>query len=352
MKEIIEVTRESSSSKKENRNRRIYDCFPFLDELDIFEMRLQTLNLFFDVVVIAQANHTHRGKRWNPILDSGHNLVKKYERLVEFRFVYSPPIEDSVWGREKEQRRSIDSALNDINRNDIIFISDVDEIPSVEQVQNSFKMGNLLHCVPLKTKINYMNMETPGLWRHAKVVSGSKFAGAQTLREQVLLPDLPGQPGHHLTVIDGLEGWKRKFEITPHTEMIMDPQELNLFLERDLYPSRNLITLWKGGRLTKVSEVAYDSLLRVGMALHPEYFKSFKCPFSNHEKKCFITYSYLRGRFQSSKSLVGFRPKNPRLWFPVLRLVYFCFFPIRVWSVFYRKGMIRSRIRKRLEAVL
>ena len=40
----------------------IYDCFTFFNELDILEIRLNTLYDTVDYFVIAEANKTHTGK--------------------------------------------------------------------------------------------------------------------------------------------------------------------------------------------------------------------------------------------------------------------------------------------------
>ena len=59
---------------------RIFDCFPFLDELEILDLRLSYLKEIADIIVIAQNDFTHRGDQWHPILDLEHKLIKKYMR--------------------------------------------------------------------------------------------------------------------------------------------------------------------------------------------------------------------------------------------------------------------------------
>ena len=41
----------------------IYDCFTFFNELDLLEIRLNTLNDVVDRFVIAEATRTYMGKR-------------------------------------------------------------------------------------------------------------------------------------------------------------------------------------------------------------------------------------------------------------------------------------------------
>ena len=40
----------------------IYDCFSFFNELDLLEIRLETLDNVVDKFVLAESNYTHTGK--------------------------------------------------------------------------------------------------------------------------------------------------------------------------------------------------------------------------------------------------------------------------------------------------
>ena len=331
--------------------RRVFDCFTFLDELEILELRLGYLSDLIDIFIIAQATKTHRGASWLPILDENHPLIKKFQIGAEFRFTFPTRDPGSIWGREKEQRSSLDLALSDLKANDIVFVSDLDEIPSREQINQAKASDELRHCVPMKTSVNAMNLESVGFWTHGRVATGKRFLGAQELRMDPLLPKLGGSPGHHLTVLRGELGWKRKFEITPHQEMVINTQNLKHFLERDLYPSKDLIKYWGGGLLRRVKREKYDDFYQFAWRLRRELFLEGKLPYKLHERYAFIAYVYLFSRVNPQRDLV----RIPRSWLlvysPALVSIYICFFPLRLHMLLTRKAKIRSRIRKFLRAV-
>jgi len=325
---------------------RLFDCFTFLDEFEILELRLGYLSDLLNVVVISQSYKTHRGMEWKPRLKPEHKLLKSYEGSIEFRFVYTSGNEDSVWGREKGQRSAINNGLSDLGRDDLVVISDVDEIPSRGQLLSAKAIDSCLHNLPMRTSVNYVNTESKGLWRHAKIARGRNFNGAQECRESVLLPDIIAAAGHHLTVLNGVSGWKRKYEITPHLEMILQDVEIPEFVNRDLYPSKNLIRLWGGGRLKQVKTEEFDDFYSGVLKKHPNQFKiEVKTPTEN-SKKSFVAYYALRNIISTLPSYENLSDRTIYLLIPILRLTYLLFFPIRFWSIVKRRGFLRSRLRK------
>jgi len=105
----------------------IVDCFPFCDELDLLQIRLEELSGVVDRFVLAEARCSFRGKpkplyfqentaRFEPFLHKIEHLV------VEF------PETDDGWVREDYQRNALKRALENLPADASVFISDVDEI--------------------------------------------------------------------------------------------------------------------------------------------------------------------------------------------------------------------------------
>jgi len=114
----------------------IYDCFTFFNEFDLLEIRLNILDPIVDKFVLVEATQTHQGKD-KPLYFSENK--KRYEKFLD-RIIHVvvdefPDFEGkAAWVLEHHQRDMIMKGLNDCKADDIILISDVDEIPNPEKI--------------------------------------------------------------------------------------------------------------------------------------------------------------------------------------------------------------------------
>lgn len=124
--------------------RKIYDCFYFFDELDLLEIRFEILNDIVDYFVISEAKESFAGKPKSLLFKENYERYSKWhnkiiyvnppnykEDTVLFRKALNSPNtgqKEEVWLREFYQKESIDYALSSCREDDIIFISDLDEI--------------------------------------------------------------------------------------------------------------------------------------------------------------------------------------------------------------------------------
>jgi len=113
---------------------RVYDCFMLYNEADVLEVRLGELYDHVDVFVIVEATTTFAGRQKPPCFrhdDDRWAPFRDKVRLVIVRdlptFTGSP--KGSRWFAEITQRNAILRGLNDASREDIVIISDADEIP-------------------------------------------------------------------------------------------------------------------------------------------------------------------------------------------------------------------------------
>ena len=330
---------------------RIFDCFPFLDELEILDLRLSYLKEIADIIVIAQNDFTHRGDQWHPILDFEHKLIKKYMNEYEFRFTKPSQYQKTMspWEREKNQRNSINLALYDLNNDDVIIISDVDEIPSIESIIEMSKLKNLHKCsVKMKNAFTFANTVSGGYWTHAKIIRGKSFVSAQFHREEALLPNLKSC-GLHLSVM-GKDRWYRKFEISPHQEMgrNLTPNLVDAFVNLRMYPSIDNIRLWSGGRLKKLDFTNCVEMIARVKEYKPDWISENSGYISYLTRINLSVFAYL-----SNSNLSTFKVSLERVIAKditafvqvVFLLIYLSFFPLRIWSFIYRKFKIRSRIK-------
>ena len=126
---------------------RIFDCFMYFDEEIILDVRLNTLNKFVDYFVIAESKFTHSGKKRN--LNFNINKFEKFKDKIIYLIYDEEPqgieiinendhkndkarktIMNAV-KRENGQRNYLQKGLNNAENDDIILVSDVDEIPDL-----------------------------------------------------------------------------------------------------------------------------------------------------------------------------------------------------------------------------
>ena len=144
---------------------KIFDCFMYFDEDLILDLRLNTLNKFIDYFVIVESIYNHKGEKRklkfnikkfkkfnNKIIYLIHNQVpneiKKIKKNDSENEINTKYIFNAIF-RENSQRNYILKGLSKAEDDDIILISDVDEIPNLKKV--NFKK--------LKNKLIFFNQE-------------------------------------------------------------------------------------------------------------------------------------------------------------------------------------------------
>lgn len=123
----------------------IYDCFSFFNELDLLEIRLNELDPVVDRFVFVEATLTHNGDK-KPLYyaENKSRFAKFAEKIIhivvtedDFRSAESgKTFQERAWMRENVQRNAIVKGLVDANDDDVIIVSDLDEIPRAGVVRN------------------------------------------------------------------------------------------------------------------------------------------------------------------------------------------------------------------------
>tara|TARA_Y100000590_G_scaffold245650_1_gene276020 strand:+ start:480 stop:1370 length:891 start_codon:yes stop_codon:yes gene_type:complete len=132
---------------------KIFDCFMFFDEEMLLDFRLNYLNDYVDKFVVVESSYTHSGEKRKLLFDI--NKFKKFEKKISYIVVDQEPpgiskISDkddedtknskyilNAAKRENFQRDCIQQGLKEADPQDIVLISDLDEIPNLEK--NSLK---------------------------------------------------------------------------------------------------------------------------------------------------------------------------------------------------------------------
>ena len=165
----------------------IYDCFQFFNEEHILDLRLNILNEFVDFFVFVESTTDHQGKPKKLNFDS-KKFIKFNNKIV---YIVVDDTEEAIkkphiGGEslvEQHQRNSIMRGLKNCSDNDLIILSDVDEIPDPNKL-NLFDKKSKYAVFSQKMfnyKINLLN-ETENNWHGSKICLKKNLKSPQWLR--------------------------------------------------------------------------------------------------------------------------------------------------------------------------
>ena len=115
---------------------KIYDCFSYWDEDLLLDLRLNILNEYVDYFVIVEGNKTWQNNYKKLRFDI--DKFPKFKKKIIYIPVEDMPDGDDPYLRENFQRNAMLRGLVSTSENDLIIISDLDEIPNPEAI-NKFK---------------------------------------------------------------------------------------------------------------------------------------------------------------------------------------------------------------------
>lgn len=267
-------------------NIKIYDCFPFFNELDLLEIRFNELYEHVDYFVLCESTITHSGKKKPLYYKENKERYKKWNDKV-IHLVYDPKklsvsfglfnwlsnfnfMKNKIMGRiyaifgfgrweiEHAQRNYLLNGFNNTKENDIIILSDVDEIINPKKIKNvrEFLKNNPKKILALDQKLYYyfLNGLSNSSWASAKAlvykklvfmkkpdwvrnwtpterIVGPLFKVWQAKKREVLLKG----GGWHFSYVGGRDFVKNKIKNISHYEI--DSKEknddmINEFLEK------------------------------------------------------------------------------------------------------------------------
>ena len=110
--------------------RRIFDCFTFFNELEILELRFEEMYENVDHFVLVEANRTFQGEEKSLIYLENKSRFLRFNDKIIHVIVDDMPISDNPWDLEHFQRNAIRRVFDRLTPNDVVIITDVDEIIS------------------------------------------------------------------------------------------------------------------------------------------------------------------------------------------------------------------------------
>ena len=209
---------------------KVFDCFTFFNELDLLEVRLQELWDSVDYFVLSEATISHSGNPKELHFDNNKARFEKYMSKIKHIIVDDIPETQDSWVRERFQRKALERGLTDMQPEDIVIVSDMDEIPRAEAVEMVRSDENdyerYIFTIPMfQFKINYMKFFDINKQPNIMVVRGRAFTNPQQEREYtwpwVTKPAdlvLIDHAGWHFTYFGDDENTVVKLKNFAHTE--------------------------------------------------------------------------------------------------------------------------------------
>ena len=177
---------------------KIFDCFMYFDEETVLELRLNILDKYVDYFVIVESTFTHKGEERK--LHFNHKRFEKFENKIiylvydekpkDIKEILKNDIEPDISNkfiinallRENGQRNFIINGLKDADDDDYILVSDVDEIPNLEEVDFS-KINQKILLFRQDMFYYKFNLNLPNFsWTGTKGCKKRNFISPQWLR--------------------------------------------------------------------------------------------------------------------------------------------------------------------------
>ena len=177
---------------------KIFDCFMYFDEEMLLDLRLNILNKHVDYFVIVESTFTHKGE--NRRLQFNSKKFEKYKDKIIYLIFdeYPKNIEEisdndnegeksrkfifNATYRENGQRNFITNGLSKAENDDLILISDVDEIPNLENLDLK-KISEKIILFRQDMFYYKFNLKLPNLiWTGTKACKKKHLESPQWLR--------------------------------------------------------------------------------------------------------------------------------------------------------------------------
>jgi beta-1,4-mannosyl-glycoprotein beta-1,4-N-acetylglucosaminyltransferase len=158
----------------------IIDAFTYNGEDDLLRLRLAILDNYIDRFVIVEADKTFTGNRKTQKFNASN--FKEWNHKISYSFITDlkeNPV--SPWQNEVHQRNSLQNGLDDLLDDDIIILSDLDEIPNPVAIREFDSNKYIYGCLEQKIFFYRLSLQAftkemvPVEWDKAKITTFKNF---------------------------------------------------------------------------------------------------------------------------------------------------------------------------------
>ena len=289
---------------------KIYDCFIYFDEDLLLDLRFNILDKFVDKFIIVESKFSHRGEHRKPNFNI--KKFKQFEKKIEYILLEKNPNnlfeikKDDIKINEKiivngnlrefYQRNSISLGLSTASDEDLIIISDVDEIPNLENIDfdkiktNPYLFNQIFCCYKL-------NLYSKMRWCGSRMIKKKKLISPQWLRD---IKDKNYQSwrldtffskkkyrnikfidngGWHFSYLKKAEGVEKKLRSIRH-HIEYDNNPIGVEKIEDLIKNRKLIYNYNADQRTKNKFINNEKLEILKLEKLPKFIIDNKSLFS------------------------------------------------------------------------
>jgi len=223
----------------------IYDCFAFFNELDLLDIRLRELNGVVDKFVLVEATRTFQKKPKPLYFEENKERFKEFLPKIihvvvdEYPTFFNKFRVPTVWDYDNHQKEQILRGLKGCKSEDVIIVSDLDEIPRASAVKEFANTTGVkvfeqrLYYYFLNAECNHFNTngehyiaqynrDGVGYWRGSVMMPYKALKTIKKARNErdivrdytVVIPD----SGWHFSYLGGLEKILYKLSAYAHPE--------------------------------------------------------------------------------------------------------------------------------------
>ena len=160
----------------------IYDCSSYWDEDLLLDLRLHILNKYVDFFVVVEGNKTWQN---NPKkLKFDKDKFSKFRQKIIYIPVEDLPDGKDPYERENHQRNAISRGLVNAKDDDLVIVSDLDEIPNPNVIKNFQKVKRfaVFRQKHYYYKFNLRSEKNP-FWHGSRICVKKYLKSPQWLRD-------------------------------------------------------------------------------------------------------------------------------------------------------------------------
>ena len=195
----------------------VYDCFTFYNELDLLEIRLNVLSEVVDKFVLVEADRTQTNKEKPFYFEGNKERYKLFlDKIIHIKVTEYPEIKDE-WTLENYQRNQISLGLANCIPEDIVLVSDIDEIPNPEIIIHYREKGKDICKLKQVFFYYYLNYRRciHKYWYLAKIARYKEIASNNYTPQKIRMEKNTKtikNAGWHFSYLGGKEAIKNKLE--------------------------------------------------------------------------------------------------------------------------------------------
>ena len=204
---------------------KIYDCILYNGEYEILNLRIQLLHKWVDKFIIVESSETFSGLPKELHFQKEIESFSSYLNQIEY-YPVSIPECNSAWEREHYSRNTL-KVIRDYEDNDLLIISDADEIVNLEYLLDNYEFPKPSR-IELKTFYNFFNLSSNELCQ-TTLIAPYKYLrdiniGDRNKYKTIfphLIKDKKGKNGGHFTYMFGwnVERYIEKIKSFSHEEL-------------------------------------------------------------------------------------------------------------------------------------